>query len=69
MFDSNWMEMESSTKVRITGVSMSTTSSGSKVTQRTLLGYADEGADCVCNVTKCWTAVATWRQMLDLNNG
>ena len=30
MFDSNWME--SSTKVRITGVSMSTTSSGSKVT-------------------------------------
>ena len=32
MFDSNWMEMESSTKVRITGVSMSTTSSGSKVT-------------------------------------
>ena len=43
MFDSNCME--SSTKVRVTGVSMSTTSSGSKVTQRTLLGYADKGAN------------------------
>ena len=43
MFDSNWME--SSTKVRITGGQHVHQVSGSKVTQRTLLGYTDKRAN------------------------